>query len=149
MCILVFKNIIDFQVTLMNPASILKSLNSSNNLFVDSLRFSIQKIISYGKRNNLFLFFFYQLIPLIRSSRLISSWGQGLSNESTLLIRWPKYWNFSFNISPSNEHPGLISFIYLFFFISKFLLDFYQYTCNEETTFPKSFESTLRLMSVL
>ena len=32
------------------------------------------------------------------------------SNESILLIRWPKYWNFSFNISPSNEHSGLISF---------------------------------------
>ena len=32
------------------------------------------------------------------------------SNESTLLIRWPKSWSFSFNISPSNEHPGLISF---------------------------------------
>ena len=31
------------------------------------------------------------------------------SNESTLRRRWPKYWNFSFNISPSNEHPGLIS----------------------------------------
>ena len=31
-------------------------------------------------------------------------------NESALRIRWPKYWNFSFNISPSNEHPGLISF---------------------------------------
>ena len=31
------------------------------------------------------------------------------SNESALLIRWPKYWRFSFNISPSNEHPGLIS----------------------------------------
>ena len=35
---------------------------------------------------------------------------QGLSNESALHIRWPKYWSFSFNISPSNEHPGLISF---------------------------------------
>ena len=32
------------------------------------------------------------------------------SNESALLIRWPKYWSFSFNISPSNEYPGLISF---------------------------------------
>ena len=32
------------------------------------------------------------------------------SNESALLIRWPKYWSFSFNISPTNEHPGLISF---------------------------------------
>ena len=32
------------------------------------------------------------------------------SNESALHIRWPKYWSFSFNIGPSNEHPGLISF---------------------------------------
>ena len=32
------------------------------------------------------------------------------SNESTLCIRWPKYWSFSFNINPSNEHSGLISF---------------------------------------
>ena len=32
------------------------------------------------------------------------------SNESTLLMRWPKYWSFSFSISPSNEHPGQISF---------------------------------------
>ena len=32
------------------------------------------------------------------------------SNESVLHIRWPKYWSFSFNISPSNEYPGLISF---------------------------------------
>ena len=32
------------------------------------------------------------------------------SNESTLHMRWPKYWSFSFSIGPSNEHPGLISF---------------------------------------
>ena len=32
------------------------------------------------------------------------------SNESALCVRWPKYWSFSFSISPSNEHPGLISF---------------------------------------
>ena len=32
------------------------------------------------------------------------------SNDSALCIRWPKYWSFSFRISPSNEHPGLISF---------------------------------------
>ena len=35
---------------------------------------------------------------------------RGFSNESTLHMRWPKYWSFSFSISPSNEHPGLISF---------------------------------------
>ena len=35
---------------------------------------------------------------------------RGFSNESALCIRWPKYWSFSFRISPSNEHPGVISF---------------------------------------
>ena len=39
-----------------------------------------------------------------------SSQHHDLSNESVLYIRWPKYWSFSFSISPSNEHPGLISF---------------------------------------
>ena len=38
------------------------------------------------------------------------SHNQGLSNESALRIRWPKYWSFSFSISPSSEHPGPISF---------------------------------------
>ena len=33
-----------------------------------------------------------------------------LPKESTLCMRWPKYWHFSFSVSPSNEHPGLISF---------------------------------------
>ena len=35
---------------------------------------------------------------------------RSFANESALHIRWPKYWSFSFNISPSNKHPGLISF---------------------------------------
>ena len=35
---------------------------------------------------------------------------RGLSNESVLCIRWPKYWSFSFSTSPSNEYSGLISF---------------------------------------
>ena len=43
------------------------------------------------------------LLPPIPSSIRV------FSNESTLHIRWPKYWSFSFSISPSNEHPGLIS----------------------------------------
>ena len=45
---------------------------------------------------------------LLPPSIFPSSWV--FSNESALHIRWPKYWSFSFNISPSNEHPGLISF---------------------------------------
>ena len=43
------------------------------------------------------------LLPIPPSIRVFS-------NESTLHMRWPKDWSFSFNISPSNEHPGLISF---------------------------------------
>ena len=43
------------------------------------------------------------LSPIPPSIRVFSS-------ESTLCMRWPKYWSFSFYISPSNEHPGLISF---------------------------------------
>ena len=35
---------------------------------------------------------------------------RAFSNESALRMRWPKYWSFSFSISPSNEHPGLMSF---------------------------------------
>ena len=44
------------------------------------------------------------------SSRLRSLPASVFSNESALRIRWPKDWSFSFNISPSNEHPGLMSF---------------------------------------
>ena len=44
------------------------------------------------------------LLPLVPPSIRV------FSNESTLHMRWPKYWSFSFSISPSNEHPGLISF---------------------------------------
>ena len=43
------------------------------------------------------------LPPILPSIRVFS-------NKSTLCMRWPKYWSFSFSISPSNEHPGLISF---------------------------------------
>ena len=46
---------------------------------------------------------FFLLTPIPPSIRLFS-------NESTLHMRWPKYWSFSFSIIPSKEHPGLISF---------------------------------------
>ena len=54
--------------------------------------------------NNLILCHPLLLLPSIFPSIKV------FSNESTLHIRWPKYWSFSFSISPSNEHPGLISF---------------------------------------
>ena len=44
------------------------------------------------------------LLPPIPSSIRV------FSSESTLRVRWPKYWSFSFSSSPSNEHPGLVSF---------------------------------------
>ena len=50
--------------------------------------------------------------PLLSPSPLPSIFPsiRVLSNGSALLIRWPKYWSFSFNISTANEHPGMISF---------------------------------------
>ena len=54
--------------------------------------------------NHLILCFPLLLLPSIFPSIRVSS------NESFLHIRWPKYWSFSFNISPSNEHPGIIAF---------------------------------------
>ena len=48
--------------------------------------------------------------PCSTSPQSFPASGSFFSNESPLCIRWPKYWSFSFNISPSNEHPGLISF---------------------------------------
>ena len=54
--------------------------------------------------NHLILYCPLLLLPPIPPSIRV------FSNDSALHIRWPKYWSFSFNISPSNEHPGLISF---------------------------------------
>ena len=48
-------------------------------------------------------------LPLLRLPPILPS-IRVFSNESTLRMRWPKYWSFSFSISPSHEHPGLISF---------------------------------------
>ena len=49
-------------------------------------------------------------LPLLLLPPIPPRGGIDFSNESTLHMRWPKYWSFSFSISPSNEHPGLISF---------------------------------------
>ena len=54
--------------------------------------------------NHLILCYLLLLLPSVFPSIRV------FSNESVLHIRWPKYWSFGFNISPSSEHPGLISF---------------------------------------
>ena len=60
--------------------------------------------VSVMPSNHLILCHLLLLLPSIFPSIRV------FSNESALHIRWPKYWSFSFNISPSNEHPGLVSF---------------------------------------
>ena len=62
---------------------------------------SIESVMPF---NHLILCRHLLLLPSIFSSIRV------LSNESALHIRWPKYWSFSFNISPTNENPGLTSF---------------------------------------
>ena len=61
-------------------------------------------IVSVTPSNHLILCRPLLLLPSIFPSIRV------FSNESTLHMRWPKYWSFSLNITPSNEHPGLISF---------------------------------------
>ena len=83
--------------TLCDPMASLSITNS----------WSLLKLMSIGlmmPSNHLILCRPLLLLPPIPPSIRV------FSNESSLHIRWPKYWSFSFNISPSNEHPGLISF---------------------------------------
>ena len=67
-------------------------------------QFKLMSIASVMPSNNPILCCPLFLLPLIFPSIRV------FSSESVLHIRWPKYWNFSFNISPSNEYSGLISF---------------------------------------
>ena len=66
--------------------------------------YSLKSIESVMPSNHLILCHPFLLLPLILPSFRV------FSNESALCIRWPKYWSFSFNISPSNEYSGLFSF---------------------------------------
>ena len=76
------------------------SLSISNSQSLPKL-LSIESVMP---SNHLILCHHLLLLPSIFPSIRV------FSNESALHIRWPKYWNFSFNISPSNEHSELISF---------------------------------------
>ena len=74
------------------------SINNSYSLL------KLRSIESVMPSNHLILCHPLLLLPSIFPSIRV------FSNESALRIRWPNYWSFSFSISPSNEHPGLISF---------------------------------------
>ena len=97
-----FSSVAQSCLTLWNPinCSIAASLSITNS---QSLPKSIS-IESVMPSNHLIHCHHLLLSPLIFPSIRV------FSNESVLCIRWPKFWNFSFNFSPSNEHPGLISF---------------------------------------
>jgi len=77
------------------------SLSITNSWSLPKLR----SIESVRPSNHLNLCCFLLLLPSIFPDIRV------FSNESALCIRWPKYWSFSFNIHPSNEHPGLIFFL--------------------------------------
>ena len=83
---------------LCNPMACSLSITNSRSLLK---RMSIESVMP---SNHLILCRPVLLLPSIFPSIRV------FSNESALRIRWPKYWSFSFNISPSNEHSGLISF---------------------------------------
>ena len=82
--------------TVARPASL--SITNSRSLL------KLMSIESVIPSNHLILYCPLLLLPSIFPSIRV------FSNESALQIRWPKYWSFSFSISPSNEHSGWISF---------------------------------------
>ena len=75
--------------------SIISSQNLLKLMFIESVMPSNHLILCHP------LFLLPSIFPSIRA----------FANESTLRMRWPKYWSFSFSISPSNEYSGLISFM--------------------------------------
>ena len=103
---LLFKNSVQFSCSVVSNSlwhhepqhsqaslSIINSLSAAKPMSIESMMPS----------NHFILCRPLLLLPSIFPSNRV------FSNESTLHVRWPKYWSFSFNISPSNEHPGLIS----------------------------------------
>ena len=97
-----FGSVAQLCLTLCNPMNC-----STPGLPVHHQHWSLPKLMSVKSvmsSNHLIL-----CRPLVLLSSIFPS-VRVFSNESALHIRWPKYWSFSFNISPSNEHPGLISF---------------------------------------
>ena len=87
-------------LTLSDPTECQASLSITNSWSLPKLMY----IESVMPSNQLILCRPLLLPPSIFPSIRV------FSNESALCIRWPKYWSFSFNINPSNEHSGLISF---------------------------------------
>ena len=86
----------------MTPWTAARQASQSSSISQGLLKF--MSIESVTLANHLILCRPLLLLPSIFPSIRV------FSNESVLRIRWPEYWSFSFSITPSNEHPGLISF---------------------------------------
>ena len=97
-----FSSVTQFCLTLCDPMN----CSTPGSLSITNSRslLSLMSIESVMPSSHLILCHPLLLLPPIPPSIRV------FSNESTLRMRWPKYWNFSFSISPSSEHPGLISF---------------------------------------
>ena len=92
-CSVVSDSVTSWTAALQSSVSITNSWSLLKLMFIESVMTSNHLILCH---------------PLLRRSIFPSI--RVFSNESVLYIRWPKYWSFSFNISPSNEYAGLISF---------------------------------------
>ena len=104
----VFEEVIQFSSVAQSCPTLCDPMNhSTTGLLVHHQLPSLPKLMSIESvmpSNHLILCCPLLLLPSVFPSIRV------FSNESALRIRWPKYWSFSFNISPSNEHPGLSSF---------------------------------------
>ena len=104
--LLEFPNSVQFSCSVMS--TLCNPMNCSNqaSLSITNSRSSpkLMSIESVMPSSHLILCRPLLLLPLVFPSIRV------FSNESALRIRWPKHWSFSFSISPSNDHPGLISF---------------------------------------
>ena len=97
-----FSSVTQLCLTLCDPMNL--STPGSLSITNSQSLLKLMSIKSVMPSNHLILCHPLLLLPPIPPSITV------FSNESTLCMRWPKYWSFSFSISPSNEHPGLISF---------------------------------------
>ena len=97
-----FSSVAHSRPTLCDPMN--RSMPTSLSITSSRRLLKLMPVESVMPSNHLILCHPLLLLPSIFPNIRV------FSNESALLIRWPKYWSFSFSISPSNEHPGWISF---------------------------------------
>ena len=98
-------------LTFCNPMMATTACQASLSFTISQSLLKLMSIESVKPSNHLILCRPLLLLPSIFPSIRV------FSNESARHIRWPKYWSFSFNISPTNEHPGLISFTMDWFYL--------------------------------